>query len=307
MKYGITTSVVTSPGLVELSEQEYLSISSAKRCLLEALFIEQKFEVLIENYFDYETELLSLSTRFMLFPIVTISQMDRESLLINRRLANLLSSGKTYWDQSQRHISNIYRRFPAKIQAVKDEKKHQNSVYIGLRAMDFLRDYAQHYDFPIHMIQRSFTRRNPSDDKMLVTLTPKLDIAELEKDRDFKKFDLEILKLQGNEIEIKPLMLQYIESMFRIHMKIRELIHADVLLWEEQITHTIELFKNRFGQEASILGLAIITESEDGIRQETVDIFTDFLDWRHELETKNSFLEQLSSLYVSSETSNDQE
>jgi hypothetical protein len=54
MNYGLKRYVLGSSAFVEIAEKEYVDIKSAKANLLEALFIEQKFDAVIENYLELE-------------------------------------------------------------------------------------------------------------------------------------------------------------------------------------------------------------------------------------------------------------
>lgn len=301
MRYGITRLARPSPGVVEITRQEYESISSAKKSLIKALFLEQNFDLVVENYFEYELELLSLSTRSMLSSTRGYLQGSKDMLLVIRRIANLLSTCRLYLDQSSDGISNIYGSTSANFETVKQETHNQYDTHIGYQAMEELRDHVQHKGYPIHSITHSMSGlKDESGDKVLFTFTPSIRIADLEEDKKFKADVLAKLKAQGNTVDIKPLMREYIESLFRIHKKIRELIHDDIVVWEGTINDATERFQQAYGQDTSIVGLAIVAESEEGIYPESEELFTGFLERRRELESKNSVLEGLTEFYVSS-------
>jgi hypothetical protein len=65
MKYVLAKITAGSRGFVEISKEEYSQIKSAKANLLEALFIEEKFNVVIDNYLELETDLLACTARYM--------------------------------------------------------------------------------------------------------------------------------------------------------------------------------------------------------------------------------------------------
>ena len=94
--------------IVEIDETEYTRIKAARENLFEALFLEEKIDLVMENYFEYETELLSLASRLMIFNDDDYFSMSRERNLISRRIVNLLTAGRIYLDQSIQHINNIY-------------------------------------------------------------------------------------------------------------------------------------------------------------------------------------------------------
>ena len=304
MKHGITQLVWTSPGLVGISEQEYRSISLARKNLFEALFLEEKFDLVTENYFEYETELLSLSTRFMVFGNQDYERMQSEMNLVNRRIINLLSAGRLYLDQSVHHLHNIYGDHSAVVVEVEREKSAQYDTHLGYRAMEALRNYVQHRGFPIHSIifeAKSVDTETKARNRVLYTLTPFIRAAELEDDSKFKRAVLKELRTMGSDVDIKPLVREYLECLGKVHGKIRELIRRNVSSWEEEISGAIERFKSAFGTQTSITGLAIVTETEDGVYSESETIFTEFIERRRKMESKNRILDSLASRYVTNE------
>ncbi len=66
MRYGLARIVLASSGVVPITDEEYEDISRTKARLLDALFIEQKFDLAIENYLELERDLLGSTARFML-------------------------------------------------------------------------------------------------------------------------------------------------------------------------------------------------------------------------------------------------
>jgi hypothetical protein len=304
MRYGITQQVLTSPGLVEISEQEYNNISLARKGLFEALYLEEKFDLVTENYFEYEKEILSSSTRFMVFGNQDYEWIQNERNLISRRIINLLSASRLYLDQNEHHLNNIYGKDSAVIAEVHDDKATQYDTHIGYRTMEALRNYALHRGFPIHSV--TFTANvvdaeAKARNRVLYTLTPFIRVSDLENDSTFKRSVLEELKLMGGEVDVKPLAREYVECLSNLHGKIRELLRKNVLSWESEIFGAIERFKSAFGKETSIIGLAIVVEVEDGVYSKSESIFSEFIERRRKLESKNRILGSLASRYVTNE------
>lgn len=304
MRYGITQLVLTSPGLVEISEQEYNDISLARKGLFEALYLEEKFDLVTENYFEYEKEILSSSTRFMVFGNQDYEWFQNERNLISRRIINLLSASRLYLDQSVHHLHNIYGNDSTVIDEVENEKSVQYDTHIGYRTMEALRNYVQHRGFPIHTITFAANvvdAEANAKNRVLYTLTPLIRVFDLENDSKFKRTVLEELKLIGSEVDVKPLVREYVECLGNLHGKIRELLHKNVSSWESKIFGAIDHFKGAFGKETSVIGLAIVEEVEDGVYSKSELIFAEFTERRRKLENKNRILGSLSSRYVTNE------
>lgn len=84
MKYIISTRVADSPGFIEIDEAEFNLIKDARENLFEALYLEENLDFVIENYYEYETDLLAISSRMMIYGDGYFS-MGRERNLISRR------------------------------------------------------------------------------------------------------------------------------------------------------------------------------------------------------------------------------
>src|SRR5438874_20314 len=108
MKYKLAREVLGSSAFIELSEAEYLQIKSAQKNLLEALFMEEKLDVVIDNYLELETDLLSSAARHMVQRNQDYIWFQTERNLLSRRLVNLLSACRLYVDQTRHHLSNIF-------------------------------------------------------------------------------------------------------------------------------------------------------------------------------------------------------
>jgi hypothetical protein len=58
--------VLGCSSVIEISDDEFTRITNAKRNFLTLLGIEEKFDLVLENYLEYERELLSLNLQRML-------------------------------------------------------------------------------------------------------------------------------------------------------------------------------------------------------------------------------------------------
>src|SRR5947208_13497242 len=100
MTYGLTILAIGNTAFLEITPDEFRQIKTAKLIAMTALAIEEKFEILVENYSEYERTLLDLTLGKMIrmnFDAVSFAA-DRQ--LINRRIANLLMAARLYIDQA---------------------------------------------------------------------------------------------------------------------------------------------------------------------------------------------------------------
>lgn len=306
MKYIISTRVADSPGYIEIDEAEYNLIKGARENLFEALYLEENLDLVIENYYEYETDLLSISSRMMIFGDEYFS-MGRERNLISRRIANLLSSGRMYIDQSSHHLNNMYEKASDIPRSVEIEKVLQYEQKLGYRVMEAIRNYAQHRDVPIQGIKLSFRLvESETGSQFLHRAIPLMNISTLADDK-FKQSILRELRDTSTKdlIDVRPFVREYVEGIGTLHVKTRELIHPDLVTWEKTLDEAIAKYKNRFGDNASLIGLSILKENDSGKREVTKPIFTDVIKNRQDLENKNSNFINLHRSFASNEVRKD--
>ena len=92
MEYRIVRQVLGSKAFIPITEKEYQDIQTAKEGLVESLYLEEKYDLVLENFYEYEMELLRLSTHQMLFTNLSYSKFQNEINSVNRRIINLLSA-----------------------------------------------------------------------------------------------------------------------------------------------------------------------------------------------------------------------
>ena len=86
-------------GGITITVERFKEIAAAKKKLVVATGLEEKFHILLENYADFERALLDLALRHLIFSTAGWFEFQDEILAINRRLANLLSAARSYFDQ----------------------------------------------------------------------------------------------------------------------------------------------------------------------------------------------------------------
>lgn len=302
MKHAIIQWILSSPGAVEISVEDYQEIKLAKENLENALFIEDKFDLVLENYFEFEMQLLSSATRWMIFREQDYSWLQVENALINRRLVNLLTTCRMYIDQIVHHLANIYGESSLQIADIRNEISNQYDNHFGYRVMEALRNFVQHRGLPVEGTKFDQTRLDGKDGSRLrFTVIPYINPQLLDEDKSFKRTVLKELMKCGNEIDIKPLVREYIESIASIHEKIRSILIRDESDWESRVQQAIDLFKTKFGTESSNMALSIVAIGDDKKISERIRMSNDLIARRRELESKNRFLGSLVSRYATNE------
>lgn len=296
MEYFVDRSALNSKGEINISEKEYQSIKEAKNFLSEALSIEKKFDILMENYYEFEIDLLNISTRHMIFRgELNEEKFHNDLTLMNRRLANLLSSTKLYIDHGKHQLSSC---FHLDKETINQNYSFEYDNTLDYRVMEALRNYIQHRDLPID--GRTYnSQENYDNTQWLYSQTLYFKIANLKNDGKFKKTILTELSNIGEKHYIKNYVRGYIESLYRIHNKIR--LQIEKYIYDSN--DVFNLYSTKYQEETNFkektIGLRAI--KYDNKILDEIYILNDYVYNIERLKKKNTSLKNLSSQYVTSE------
>lgn len=305
MKFYLTKLVDGNQKFLEISKSDYAQIESSRSNLFQALYIEEKLDLLIENYVEYEIELLSSSAHHMLFQDKDWSVFTRDINKISRRIINLLSSARLYTDQIVHHLSTIYRTGDEKVKIVRQQMSIEYDNNLSYRIMDSLRNYVQHRGFPISgcTYNSKTIEEDPVDEpSLLYAVTPYLKLDQIRRDNKFKKSVANEMIELGDKIDIKPLVRGFIVSIGNIHDKVRETIKNDVISWENFLYEIVQKFNTQYGLRKKDLSIDAVVYDENQRQKESIYIFNDFIDQRKELERKNRWYNRLPFRFITSQS-----
>lgn len=298
MKYKIARAATSLTGSIDLSREQYEALKRAKRGLVGIVEIEAKFDLLLENYAEYERSLLELTLHQMLYRDLDWTSFQVAIQLVNRRLVNLLSAARLYRDQVRHDLATLYRKSSETAQAVKEERQRQYETKLGFRVMEELRNYVQHHNLPVHRMSYPTRTEQPEDPgtRLRFGIAPSVSTTQLEEDGRIEAAVLNELKSQGGYVLLTPLVREYMEGLARVHEVLRARTAADVDAWESALVTVEERAKATF--EGPLIALSIFAEEDDGTCPELEHVFSDLWLRRRALARKNSLLERLSHRYV---------
>ena len=312
MRYTLKRRGLGASGFIEISEDEFNQWKSTQTKLFTVLNIEVTFDLLLENYAEFERDCLGLSHRLLLF------RQHGEPLApkreINRRMANLLSSARLYVEQVPQDLDAIYspgkRPGTRPKQADSEPAKtfihscNQQRASFAYCTMHALRDYAQHWGIPVHEVFHHLTREDMNPGSPLrAGLHLFVDVNRLALDPLFDQGVLDALKRRADRsgcVELTPFVAEYMEKLCTVHEALRGRLSADVAKWDQTIIEVLDRARAAFGGDVS--GLAVVAEElhdqEEYLGVEFADIAHEPIEWRQELEAKNRDFVNLSARYV---------
>jgi hypothetical protein len=307
MRYTLKRRVLGVPDFIEISHDDFNQWKSAQRNLIAAFNIEQTFDLFLENYAEFARDCLDLSLRASLF------SKDEETLRpyreVNRRLMNLLSSGRLYTSQVPRELNSFRRGRSPHTDTFKRVFLNKAEKSFGYCVMEALRNYSQHFGFPVHALSVQYKREDVNPGSPLsVGLRLFLKVGRLQQDGKFTPGILAELTAKANRdgiFDLTPLVPEYIEKLCEVHESLRGLISTDIASWDKTILSVLDRARGTFGEDLS--GLAVVVEEKDEedyyyLDVEWVDIFGEPIDWRKQLEAKNRDFSNLAARYVTGHT-----
>ena len=292
MEYFLKIKALGQFPKLEIDETKFLELKSAKSILSNALDIEEKYEILISNYFELEKEVINLSVVNMVRGLTGYEDFFEIMLALNIRLVNLLSSARLYTDQIVSHTPKCLPN----INNIKElTEKYLNEEYdnfFDYRFMEALRNYVQHRGIPVHKISPRKKWTESKEDFLEYSLYFSASKSRLIEDFKFKAA---ILKEMPDEIDLGLTTRGYIQSMSNVHDKIRQLIAENVIRARNTIESAISDYKIQHE-------LTLCLSAFSAIQGDVIEDFSIFLDWddiRIRLERKNEKLINLRKRYVS--------
>lgn len=299
MQYVVRRMTIGSADYVDISREQFDDAKTARKGLLEALSIEEKFDILSENYFEFERELLETTLRNTIFFGKDWSSSQSEIHLIDRRIINFLTTSRLYLDQLRHHVSSIYGKASNMKAALEKKISNEYDSTFGYRVLDAMRNFVQHRDLPVFFLDLTASRKDtPTKSKR--TITPSLSVSRLKDDKRFKKTIIEQLESLGESVDLKPLIRESMEAFGRIHAFVRDSWASDVADWDKTILEIRKLYKDRFG--VFDVGLSVVAVEDDDSIKESVSIFDDLIKRRKWLIEKNQTITRYNSEIISSES-----
>jgi|ERR1700722_10365212 len=87
-----------------------------------ALVIEERFQLGLDNFHEWETELLEQAQKSLIWNINDFATAMQQRLDLDRRFVNLLSSLRLYLDQSDHNVSQVFGEDSEEFKGVKKFK-----------------------------------------------------------------------------------------------------------------------------------------------------------------------------------------
>src|SRR6266705_4309051 len=120
---------------------KYKEVKKSRDICTLVLVVEERFQLALDNFQEWETELLNQAQRSLLWNINDFATAMQQRLNLDRRFVNLLSSFRLYLDQSDHNISQIFGKDSNELKSVKKFKFELYDAHFGYRLIESLRNH----------------------------------------------------------------------------------------------------------------------------------------------------------------------
>ena len=286
---------LSHPQKVEITREQFEDLECAVNIQTEALYIEQKYDFVMENYFEFEESILRCGLSKMLLAGRERKESNADTALFNRRIMNFLTACRTYDDTYRQHFNRIFFKDKEILRKVKLSFSEEYDNRVGYWMISKIRNYVQHQGFPMHgSIYSSEWIKDVFDvDKHRYTIELYISSQELSRG----KFNLEIkkrLSAMQEKVDLKFLIRDFMEGFSAAHVRNREILR-DRLEWSsDYISSVIDEFLVSTGYPSANSLISFGSET-------SVSVAHFAKDQRLYLVKKNASLVGLCARYISNE------
>ncbi len=109
----ITVLAIGFSDSIPITTEQFKQIRAAKQRLMFGVGIEEKLDLVLENYAELERTLLDMALEHSIFPGKIEALLDGGTHLVNRRIANFVTTARLYldqvrWSQKIGQVAKVY-------------------------------------------------------------------------------------------------------------------------------------------------------------------------------------------------------
>lgn len=214
--------------IVEVGRPLFEEAAASNRILIAAWRLEESWHILIDNYAELEKVFLDTAFQDMIRGHTDFRFFHERRRTYARKLSNFLSSARLYRDGAIDILANFERK-PAARTWIVSQYSEQKRDAVEFEFAEFLRNYAQHKDLPVHGTSFGSSWDKKRDELTFSAqafVSKKRLLADLPRNsseglRDF-------ISNAKDRIEISPVVRIYLERFSKVHLTSRNRIKADL-------------------------------------------------------------------------------
>lgn len=293
MKYQLTLAILDPHQELEIDKERFDFLKRARHTLIEALALEEKYEILISNYLELEQQIVRQAVVAQVRTQSDYSEFFEFRMIFNVALVNLLTAARLYVDQFPRHVRDCLAD-ESQLALAKSWLKQAYDSAFEYRFMEALRNHVQHNGVPLHWWSVGSKRTDKGLREFSVSLcAEKKHLAE---DTEFKKT---VLAECDEKVDLLFAARVYMQSLSEVHSKARDAISNSVAIARLAVQEEQDRYQSSSsGTEDRLLGLEAQAVENDRII-ERVPLLLQWDDVRKKLQMKNPLLRNIFNSFAS--------
>ncbi len=200
-----------------IEEEEFTALRVSMDCLMQSLYIEEKYDFIIQNRVALETALADCGN----LPNEIQAYRYAKSEL-NRHFANILTTTRLYIDQGTRYGKKLDRLFGESLVHFKSRISQQYDARLGFRVMEALRNFVQHRGDAVHQVSfNSYKEYVEGQMKIVKRTDAYLEPSELREEKKFKVSVIEELEKLPSRLTAQHFLMEYLDGLRHVHEEFR--------------------------------------------------------------------------------------
>jgi hypothetical protein len=306
MLYTLERLNIRDDGLA-ISEVDFASIQKAHSGLQFGIRVEETFHALLENYVELEVALLEVNVRGIVYSPTSRADSEEDVQAINRRLGNFLSTAKSYLDSVKHELSRNLPNGKQAKDAFADACKGEETRGLAFPVLQLIRDHHQHERQSVHNLTFQIRREEAGGQVFAAHfVAPAVSIEDLARNLRKQSPALGKLRLQGEFVDLFPMIREYVAALGRLHEGARGHIAPSMKTWVGALQAVLQRGRAHFPGVASFRAVA---RSDDDPSKQVEEIFvTEALPARLDLlRRKTLHVPHLANHYASGKPSHEPE
>lgn len=284
---------------LQVDAADYEAIGKARLSTNQALAVEDKYSLILQNYFEFEQQLHRLALKNLLYRGSEWSDFVDDIRDVNRVIMNLLSAQRMYIDQVPQHLNRVFSPSDSQSKEFVAARMVEFNKSTGYRILYTLRNHAQHGEFPVQSLSlNSEWFENRQLKHCLHTATAFAHRGDLVRNKALNAKVREEISAMPEKIDLAPFVRENMSSFARLHRAARDEFRPRL----EESDFSLRVAYDRFAAHAGRkpVGLCIAQSGDDGTEVDSHSIFLEAIDRRVRLEQESETLTNMEQHYVSS-------
>jgi hypothetical protein len=284
--------------ILPIESSYFCKLQQSRNALVAAKAIEEKYDLLISNYLEFEKEILVQVAEQVIFSKESYDDSYAIKTIMNRRIVNLLTSTKLYYDQMERKIRDCDFNDGSLAKETLSYFSREYDDHFHYRFMENLRNYVQHCGLAVHSLSLSSRWEGEDDTRQMRNgMGIFATVEELGQDPKFSKRP--VFKECPEKINLVKAIRKYIERLSFVHSDIRDLIEKNLLESRSNIEEIISKYKSINNNDAlGIYAYGVASDDPQGHVEIKIPLLLDWDNVRINLITKNKTLINNSKRYI---------